>query len=165
MAIVWSLDGGGEELNRRLQGVGDTIGVPIVGLELALCSFGLGDVGLHGSGFEGVAGREDTTGGGCPCEPGLGLWVSGEAESSWPSDWIIDRRDLAGEGQMAVVRVSMGLMWVFRWIVLSRRGDGERPVGERMMVSIESLDVTGVNILGELVEEFVLMVLHGKGVL
>lgn len=122
-----------------------------VGLEFALCSFGAGDVGVHGAG---VAGSDVMTGGGWPWEPGLGLELSGE--SSWPSDWMIERRDLAGEGQMAVVRRLMGSICVLRWIVLSTRDGGERLGGEKIMVSIESLDVTEVDIM-ELVGELKLL--------
>jgi hypothetical protein len=70
---------------------------------------------------------------------------------------MIERRDLAGEGHIVVVRRSMVLMCVLRWIVFSAGGGGEWPAGEKMMVSTELLDVTEVVIL-ELVGE--LMLLH-----
>lgn len=71
---------------------------------------------------------------------------------------MIERRDPAAEGQTAVVRVSMGLMCVLRWIVFSKAGGGERLFGEKTMVSTESLDVTEVAMLA-FVGEFVLMLL------
>jgi hypothetical protein len=53
-------------------------------------------------------------------------------------------RDLAeGDGQTAVVRMSIGLIWVLTWIVLGTMCGGESVSGERIMVSVDSLDLNG----------------------
>lgn len=95
-----------------------------------------------------MVGREVVTGAGWPWDPGLGLeaWLAG-GESSWPSDWMMERRDGAGEGHTAVVRGSMAWMCVLTWIVFSARGAGDRRAGEKTMVSTESLDGTEAAIL------------------